>query len=167
KTSIALDTWPVEVDVAELELALVNIAVNSRDAMPDGGVISISTENVRLSRGQVSGDLAGDFVALTVADIGTGMPQDILSKVFDPFFTTKVGGKGSGLGLSQVYGFARQSGGTVTVDSELRKGTRVTIYLPRSRSDILKTLPKEENVEAVAGGLVLLLEDNHALAPVT
>jgi PAS domain S-box-containing protein len=167
KTSIALDTWSVEVDVGELELALVNIAVNSRDAMPDGGVISISTENVRLSRGQVSGDLAGDFVALTVADNGTGMPQDILSKVFDPFFTTKGAGQGSGLGLSQVYGFARQSGGSVTVDSESGKGTRVTIYLPRSRSDLLKTWPKEENVEAVAGGLVLLVEDNPVVAEVS
>ena len=122
KTLVASDAWPVEIDVGELELALVNVAVNSRDAMPDGGVISISTENVRLSRGQVFGDLTGDFVALTVTDNGAGIPQDVLSKVFDPFFTTKGAGKGSGLGLSQVYGFARQSGGTATVDSELGKG---------------------------------------------
>jgi PAS domain S-box-containing protein len=167
KTSVAPDTWAVEIDVGELELALVNVAVNSRDAMPDGGVIAISTENVRLSRGQVSGDLAGDFVALTVADKGVGIPQDVLSKVFDPFFTTKGAGKGSGLGLSQVYGFARQSGGTATVDSDVGKGTRVTIYLPRSRADILKAWPQEEAVENVAGGFVLLVEDNPVVAEVS
>jgi CheY-like chemotaxis protein len=167
KTSVAPDTWPVEIDIGELELALVNVAVNSRDAMPDGGVISISTENVRLSRGQVFGDLTGDFVALTVADNGIGMPQDVLPKVFDPFFTTKGAGKGSGLGLSQVYGFARQSGGTVTLDSELEKGTRVTIYLPRSRAGVLKSWPREEAVDAVGGGLVLLVEDNPVVAEVS
>jgi PAS domain S-box-containing protein len=167
RTLVAPDTWPVEIDVGELELALVNVAVNSRDAMPDGGVISISTENVRLSRGQVFGDLTGDFVALTVTDNGVGIPQDALPKVFDPFFTTKGAGKGSGLGLSQVYGFARQSGGTVTVDSELGKGTRVTIYLPRSRAGILKAWPREEAVDPVTGGLVLLVEDNPVVAEVS
>jgi PAS domain S-box-containing protein len=167
KTLVASDAWPVEIDVGELELALINVAVNSRDAMPDGGVISISTENVRLSRGQVFGDLTGDFVALTVTDNGAGIPQDVLSKVFDPFFTTKGAGKGSGLGLSQVYGFARQSGGTVTVDSELGKGTRVTIYLPRSRAGILKAWPREEAVDPVNGGLVLLVEDNPVVAEVS
>jgi PAS domain S-box-containing protein len=167
RTLVAPDTWPVEIDVGELELALVNVAVNSRDAMPDGGVISISTENVRLSRGQVFGDLTGDFVALTVTDNGVGIPQDALPKVFDPFFTTKGAGKGSGLGMSQVYGFARQSGGTVTVDSELGKGTRVTIYLPRSRAGILKAWPREEAVDPVTGGLVLLVEDNPVVAEVS
>jgi PAS domain S-box-containing protein len=167
KTLVASDTWPVEIDVGELELALVNVAVNSRDAMPDGGVISISTENVRLSRGEVFGDLTGEFVALTVTDNGAGIPQDVLSKVFDPFFTTKGAGKGSGLGLSQVYGFARQSGGTATVDSELGRGTRVTIYLPRSRAGILKAWPREEAVDPVNGGLVLLVEDNPVVAEVS
>jgi PAS domain S-box-containing protein len=167
RTLVAPDTWPVEIDVGELELALVNVAVNSRDAMPDGGVISISTENLRLSRGQVFGDLTGDFVALAVTDNGAGIPQDVLSKVFDPFFTTKGAGKGSGLGLSQVYGFARQSGGTATVDSELGKGARVTIYLPRSRAGILKAWPREEAVDPVNGGLVLLVEDNPVVAEVS
>ena len=167
KTLVGSDTWPVEIDVGELELALINVAVNSRDAMPDGGVISISTENVRISRGQVFGDLTGDFVALTVTDNGAGIPQDVLSKVFDPFFTTKGAGKGSGLGLSQVYGFARQSGGTATVDSELGKGARVTIYLPRSRAGILKAWPREEAVDPVNGGLVLLVEDNPVVAEVS
>ena len=167
KTLVGSDTWPVEIDVGELELALINVAVNSRDAMPDGGVISISTENVRISRGQVFGDLTGDFVALTVTDNGAGIPQDVLSKVFDPFFTTKGAGKGSGLGLSQVYGFARQSGGTATIDSEVGRGTRVTIYLPRSRAGILKAWPREEAVDLVNGGLVLLVEDNPVVAEVS
>ena len=111
--------------------------------------------------------MTGDFVALTVTDNGAGIPQDVLSKVFDPFFTTKGAGKGSGLGLSQVYGFARQSGGTVTVDSELGRGTRVTIYLPRSRAGILKAWPREEAVDPVNGGLVLLVEDNPVVAEVS
>ena len=123
-TTVAPEAWPVEVDTSELELALVNIAVNSRDAMPEGGLIAITVENVRLSRGEVPGDLIGDFVALTIADEGVGIPENILPKVFDPFFTTKRIGKGTGLGLSQVYGFAHQSGGTVTVRSEIGQGTR-------------------------------------------
>jgi PAS domain S-box-containing protein len=167
-TAIAPDTWPVEVDVNELELALINIAVNSRDAMPDGGLISITAENVELSPGQVPGGLTGPFVALSVADTGVGIPDDILFKVFDPFFTTKGLGKGSGLGLSQVYGFARQSEGAATVSSELGKGTKVTIYLPRShRRDIPAAAPQEQPAENVTGGLVLLVEDNPVVADVS
>jgi PAS domain S-box-containing protein len=165
--AVAPETWPVEVDVSELELALVNIAVNARDAMPDGGVIAITAENVRLSRGQVPGDLTGDFVALAVTDNGVGIPEDVLAKVFDPFFTTKGAGKGSGLGLSQVYGFARQSGGAVTVNSETGKGTKVTIYLPRSLGDVHRASLPEAPVESATGGLVLLVEDNPVVADVS
>ena len=124
--------WPVEVDLGELELALVNIAVNARDAMPDGGTITLSARNVVLKPGSAAGALEGDFVALAIIDTGTGMPPDVLQRVFEPFFTTKPVGKGTGLGLSQVHGFANQSGGAVTVSSELGRGTVVTIYLPRS-----------------------------------
>jgi PAS domain S-box-containing protein len=166
-TGVASDVWPVEIDASELELALVNVAVNSRDAMPDDGVITITAENVTLTRGQAPGDLAGDFVALTIADDGCGIPEDILSKVFDPFFTTKGAGKGSGLGLSQVYGFARQSGGAATVKSEVGKGTTVTIYLPRGRGQAIKARPQEESAEDVMGGLVLLVEDNPVVAEVS
>jgi PAS domain S-box-containing protein len=128
------DTWPVRIDVNEFELALVNLALNARDAMPQGGVIAIAAENARLDRDATPSGLAGDFVALTVADSGEGIPPDILAHVFEPFFTTKEAGKGSGLGLSQVHGFVHQSGGTVTVASELGRGTRVTLYLPRDLS---------------------------------
>jgi PAS domain S-box-containing protein len=168
KTSIDPAIWPIEVDSSEFELALANIAVNSRDAMPEGGVISIVAENVQLTPGDVSGDLAGEFVALSVVDAGTGIAPEILSKVFDPFFTTKRIDKGTGLGLSQVYGFAHQSGGSVSVDSELGKGTRVTIYLPRAKGDAPATRAKEPAAEDVAGGgLVLLVEDNPVVADVS
>jgi PAS domain S-box-containing protein len=167
KTSTEPGIWPVEVDAAEFELALVNIAVNSRDAMPGGGIISISAENVRLERGQVAGDLAGEFVALTVADSGSGIPTDILPKVFDPFFTTKRIDKGTGLGLSQVYGFAHQSGGTVTIDSEVGKGTRLTIYLPRAKSGAARRAIEQPAEEIASGGLVLLVEDNPVVADVS
>jgi CheY-like chemotaxis protein len=168
KTSIEPAIWPVEVDAGEFELALVNIAVNSRDAMPDGGVMSIFAKNVRLERGQVASDLAGDFVALTVADSGSGIAPDILPKVFDPFFTTKRIDKGTGLGLSQVYGFAHQSGGTVTIDSDVGSGTRVTIYMPRAKSGAPAARTNEQPADEIAGGgLVLLVEDNPVVADVS
>jgi PAS domain S-box-containing protein len=168
KTNIEPAVWPVEVDAGELELALVNIAVNSRDAMPDGGTISVSAENVRLKPGEIAGDLAGEFVALTVADRGTGIPADILPRVFDPFFTTKRIDKGTGLGLSQVYGFAHQSGGTVTISSDVGIGTRVTIYLPRAKSGAPAGRQIEQPAtEIPGGGLVLLVEDNPVVADVS
>ena len=122
--------WPVMVDVAEFETALVNLVINARDAMTGGGVITISARN------DTPGDEvgAGGHVAISVEDTGTGIAPDILSKIFDPFFTTKPIGKGTGLGLSQVHGFAHQAGGTVKVASELGKGTRITILLPRKEA---------------------------------
>jgi len=167
KARVAPDVWAVEVDSSELELALVNIAVNSRDAMPDGGVIEITVENVRLAQGDVPGDVAGDFVALTTTDEGMGIPEDILPKVFDPFFTTKRIGKGTGLGLSQVYGFAHQSGGTVTIRSAIGHGTKVTIYLPRALVTAPEVGPQEQLVDDIVGGLVLLVEDNPVVADVS
>src|SRR6204780_4387945 len=122
--------WPVSVDKSELELALVNLAVNARDAMPEGGRISISAENVRLDADEAPEGAAGDFVALSVTDTGSGIPADLLARVVEPFFTTKGPDKGTGLGLSQVYGFARRSNGTVSIDSEPGRGTTVTVYLP-------------------------------------
>ena len=121
------DLWCVEVDAGELELALLNLCLNARDAMQAGGTISISAEN----RQNVEG-LPGDFVELLVADKGYGIPPDLLHRVFEPFFTTKDVGKGSGLGLPQVYGFAQQSGGRVRIDSTVGIGTVVTLLLPRS-----------------------------------
>ncbi|MGZ5912097.1 MAG: MASE1 domain-containing protein, partial [Reyranella sp.] len=127
--------WPVEADLGELDLALVNIAVNARDAMPEGGTITLSARNMVLKPGSAAGALEGDFVALAIIDSGSGMPPDVLARVFEPFYTTKPVGKGTGLGLSQVHGFALQSGGAATVSSEVGKGSVVTIYLPRSRAE--------------------------------
>ena len=160
--------WPVEVDLGELELALVNIAVNARDAMPDGGSITLQARNVVLKEGSAAGPLSGDFVALAVIDTGTGMPADVLARVFEPFFTTKPVGKGTGLGLSQVHGFANQSGGAVTVVSEQGEGTVVTIYLPRSRG----VAPEEAGEGSIAPdleaqGTVLLVEDSREVAEAT
>ena len=115
------------VDVAEFETALVNLVINARDAMPDGGTITVAAHNATL--GEEAN--AGEYVAISVEDTGTGIAPDVLGKIFDPFFTTKPIGKGTGLGLSQVHGFAHQAGGTVKVASELGKGTRITILLPR------------------------------------
>jgi len=153
--------WPVMVDVAEFETALVNLVVNARDAMTGGGVITISARNDTL-RDEVN---AGEYVAIAVEDSGAGIAPDILSKIFDPFFTTKPIGKGTGLGLSQVHGFAHQAGGTVKVASELGKGTRITILLPRK-----ETAPAAEDVNAAeigGSGTVLLVEDNPEVATVS
>jgi PAS domain S-box-containing protein len=160
---IAADSWPVSVDVPELELALVNIIVNARDAMSDGGTIEIGAENVRLIGIETAEELAGDFVALKVTDSGSGIPPEILSRVFEPFFTTKQVDKGTGLGLSQVYGFTRQSGGTTTIASVPGSGTTVSIYLPRSfaSSSNYVSEPGTGDETAPAGSeAILLVEDN-------
>jgi len=160
--------WPVEVDLGELELALVNIAVNARDAMPEGGTITLSARNMVLKPGSAAGALAGDFVALAIIDTGSGMPGDVLARVFEPFYTTKPVGKGTGLGLSQVHGFALQSGGAATVSSEIGKGTAVTIYLPRSRAEPSLNVDEGFASDADAGqGTVLLVEDSREVAEVT
>ena len=127
------DLWSIMADPDAMEVALLNLAVNARDAMPDGGTLTVTAENRTLSgrRGGETG-LTGDFVALAVRDTGTGIPPEHLRRIFEPFFTTKPAGQGTGLGLSQVFGFARQSGGTVTVTSTVGAGTTVTLYLPRA-----------------------------------
>ena len=160
--------WPVEVDLGELELALVNIAVNARDAMPDGGRITLSARNVVLKPGSAARPLQGDFVALAIVDTGTGIDPEALPRVFEPFFTTKPVGKGTGLGLSQVHGFANQSGGAVTVSSEPGRGTAVTIYLPRSRKPPKPDIVEGDNApEDAAHGTVLVVEDSRDVADVT
>jgi PAS domain S-box-containing protein len=156
---VAPDVWPVMVDVAEFETALVNLVINARDAMT-GGVITISAHN------DTSGEAgAGGHVAISVADTGSGIAPDILSKIFDPFFTTKAIGKGTGLGLSQVHGFAHQAGGTVKVASELGKGSRITILLPRKEP--APAAEDVDTVEAAGSGTVLLVEDNPEVASVS
>lgn len=164
-TSLPPDLWLVTVDVSEFELALVNLALNSRDAMPEDGIVTITAENVSLKPGEVAQDLAGEFVALTIADNGRGIPPDILPRVFDPFFTTK-GNQGAGLGLSQVHGFIHQSGGEVTINSELGVGTRITLYLPRAAASPARSSAAPA-AEPCGGGTVLLVEDNPDVAEVT
>ncbi len=151
----------VKVDASELELALLNLAVNARDAMPSGGTLTITAKPVVL-RGKAGEEgLSGEFIAIRVADTGEGIASDVLPRVFEPFFTTKDVGKGTGLGLSQVYGFARQSGGAATIASTLRRGTAITLLLPRS----FETPTKEREATTAAAaappaGKVLLVEDN-------
>ncbi|HEY9219686.1 MAG TPA: PAS domain S-box protein [Phenylobacterium sp.] len=160
------DLWPVEVDLSELELGLLNLAVNARDAMPAGGTLSIHAENIPAGSPQTPEGLSGDFVALTVADTGVGIPDDILPKVFDPFFTTKEVNKGTGLGLSQVYGFARQLGGTATVRSELGRGTNVTLYLPRTGAAPQPADAPQEPAPQAKAARILVVEDNPEVAEV-
>jgi PAS domain S-box-containing protein len=155
-------TWPVRVDKSELELALVNLAVNARDAMPDGGRLSVSAANIHLDASDTPEGVVGDAVALTIADSGCGIPPDLLARVVEPFFTTKGPDKGTGLGLSQVYGFARRSGGTVVITSEMGHGTKVTIYLPRSHAAIAASSPEDISQFMTTGRqTVLVVEDNH------
>ena len=126
------DLWRPYADEAQLELTLMNLAINARDAMPEGGTIRISGRNATVGDENETGLTAGNYVALSVTDTGSGIPADLLERVAEPFFTTKAVGKGTGLGLSMVYGFAQQSGGTLHIESELGNGTCVTIWLPRA-----------------------------------
>ena len=155
---ISRHVWPVMVDVAEFETALVNLVINARDAMPNGGTITVAAHNAMLSEEAN----AGEYVAISVEDTGSGIAPDVLNKIFDPFFTTKPIGKGTGLGLSQVHGFAHQAGGTVKVASELGKGTTITILLPRK--DVRLQVESTNVAEAGGSGTVLLVEDNPDVA---
>jgi CheY-like chemotaxis protein len=159
---IPLGTWPVTVDVGEFEIALVNLVVNSRDAMPDGGTVTISAANTSLAEEGIVP--AGDYTAVIVEDTGIGIPKDVLDHVFDPFFTTKPVGKGTGLGLSQVHGFAHQAGGTVRIESTLGKGTKTTLYLPRATGSAAADAQDGGGVDHVKSGTVLLVEDNPDVA---
>ncbi|MFM9976723.1 MAG: ATP-binding protein [Sphingomonadaceae bacterium] len=124
--------WPVFVDPHQFENAVLNLSVNARDAMPAGGILTIAVDNTSLAAGQVDGASAGDYIRIAVSDTGTGMSEAIRERVFEPFFTTKPVGQGTGLGLSQVFGFVKQSRGAVSVESVLGQGTTVSLFLPRS-----------------------------------
>jgi PAS domain S-box-containing protein len=165
---IPQDVWPVEIDASELELALVNMVLNSREAMPQGGSITITAENVRLPDSESPKHLSGDFVALKITDTGSGIPPDVLPKIFDPFFTTKESNKSAGLGLSQVYGFAIQSHGAVGAKSETGKGTEITMHLPRTIAAPTSVRSGEDSdIASVSGGRVLIVEDDAEVAEVT
>jgi PAS domain S-box-containing protein len=160
--------WTVEVDPNELELALLNVVVNARDAMPDGGVVTVRAENRHLGLGDADGTVEGDFVAVIVTDTGVGIPADVLPRVFDPFFSTKAADKGTGLGLSQVHGFAHQTGGAVTIASDVGAGTQIIIYLPRAEgAPSQKCGDATPSSEAHGPGKVMLVEDNPEVASTT
>ena len=157
--------WCLYADEAQLELALMNLIINARDAMPDGGRVIVTGENRRLDSDAGLGLKPGEYVVLTVRDTGSGIPPDILEQVMEPFFTTKDVGKGTGLGLSMVYGFAKQSGGAIRIDSEVGKGTRVEIWLPRAPevaagiAGKAPALPRD--VKDPGKALNILLVDDH------
>ncbi|HET9714849.1 MAG TPA: PAS domain S-box protein [Pseudolabrys sp.] len=155
------NTWPVSIDIPEFELALVNLVVNARDAMPNGGKITVATENMNLHGLETVEGIKGDYVSLSVIDNGVGIPAELLTKIFEPFFTTKTAGKGTGLGLSQAYGFAHQSGGAIRVRSRVNEGTRVTMFLPRSHAPVSVHLAQESSgLLPGRGETILVVEDN-------
>ena len=162
---LAPTLWPVQVDLSELELALLNLAVNARDAMPSGGVLHVHAENRVLRGGDDPHGLVGEYVAIHVRDTGVGIPEDILPRIFDPFFTTKEVNKGTGLGLSQVYGFAEQTGGRAEVRSRLGEGAEFTILLPRAATEPRAQARRAADAEA-RPARILLVEDNPEVAEV-
>jgi two-component system NtrC family sensor kinase len=161
-------TWPVSVDLAEFDLALLNIAVNARDAMPEGGMFRVEARNVTLDAGDPAGEgLAGDFVAVTLSDTGAGMAPEVLVQAFEPYFTTKEIGLGSGLGLSQVYGFAKQSGGAASIVSAMGKGTSITLFLPRAVEEPAAAASHVTAAPLALSGRILVVEDEADVARVT
>jgi len=162
--------WSARVDPGEIDSALINLALNARDAMPDGGEINISTSNISLDTnapGHMAGAQAGDYVLLAVADTGHGMPPEVLARATEPFFTTKDIGKGTGLGLSSIFGFCKQSGGFLSIASTVGKGTTANIYLPRQDSIGSPAMDTAEEVPMGDGELILVVEDNEMLREVT
>ncbi len=160
--------WPTWADANQLENAILNLAVNARDAMPDGGMLAIETANApvdaRLAAGQ-PGVVPGEYVSVAVRDTGAGMPPEVAARAFEPFFTTKEVGRGTGLGLSQVYGFARQSGGFVRIDTAPGEGTAVRIYLPRHAAQAEAAPPPATAAlpPRAAGETILVVEDEDAV----
>jgi CheY-like chemotaxis protein len=171
-TALATDLWPTVADPGQVESAVVNLVINARDAMPDGGRLVIETFNATLDAGDVAdvpGMGAGDYVVLSVADTGHGMAPEVRARAFEPFFTTKPAGKGSGLGLATIYGFAHQSGGNVTIYSEPGKGTTVNLYLPRSGRGAAEDMasPGASGMHAGGGETVLIVEDDDRVRRLT
>ncbi len=164
KVNLAPATWPVYVDPHQLENAIVNLAVNARDAMDGAGRLKIETENVKVSANEVGDIRPGEYVRISVTDTGCGMPPEVKERAFEPFFTTKPVGKGTGLGLSQIFGFAHQSGGEVGIESEVGKGATVSIYLPRSSAEspvrLRSATPRMSEDERVEGARILVVEDD-------
>src|SRR5215468_7562211 len=163
--NLAPGLWPALADKSQVESALLNLAINARDAMPEGGKLTIETGNHQLDADYAAHNAEvtpGDYAMLAVTDTGTGMPPEVIERAFEPFFTTKGTGKGTGLGLSMIYGFAKQSGGHLKIYSEVGHGTTVRLYLPRQRGDDA-VLPGRREVpsEHPSGGeTILVVEDD-------
>ena len=157
------DPWPISVDRGQLENAIINLAINARDSMPDGGRLQLECRNVSLGRRRRFADLPpGDYVRLDVSDTGDGMTPEIAARAFEPFYTTKEGGRGTGLGLSMVYGFARQSGGHASISSEPGNGTTVTLHFPRATAG--DDGSKADAADPPTGTeSILLVEDDHRM----
>jgi PAS domain S-box-containing protein len=170
-TALAPDLWPTMADPAQVESAVLNLVLNARDAMPDGGRLLIETFNATLDHADVAnipGMAPGDYVVLSVADTGHGMTPEVRARAFEPFFTTKGAGKGSGLGLATLYGFARQSGGNVTIYSEVGKGTTVNLYLPRAgRRTAADAGAAPPPIAGGRGETVLVVEDDDRVRRLT
>jgi CheY-like chemotaxis protein len=161
--TLAPNLWRAYADRAQIESALLNLAINARDAMPDGGNLTIETHNAHLDEhyaAQNPDTAAGDYVALAVSDTGVGMTPEVLERAVEPFFTTKEVGKGSGLGLSMIYGFARQSKGHVKIYSEVGRGTTVRVYLPRDFGSGAAPPPPEAATSSQGAETILLVEDD-------
>jgi len=167
------DLWPALVDPTQIELIILNLAINARDAMEVGGSLTVETANLALPEGprRPEEPPPGDYVAVTVSDTGSGMTEEVLGRVFEPFFTTKPVGKGSGLGLSQVLGFAQQSGGGVRIDTRLGEGSSVKVFLPRAASAPISVRPAEPRAAARSApgraGVILLVDDDSAVREIT
>jgi len=166
-TRLSEEAWPVFVDPHQLENAILNLAVNARDAMEGTGKLTIRTRNTTMKSNGVGDIRAGEYLVIEVTDTGCGMTPEVKERAFEPFFTTKSVGKGTGLGLSQIFGFAHQSGGEVGIDSQVGKGTTVSIYLPRTeaKASNVRTHPAmqvkaEEDDMTVPGTRILLVEDD-------
>ena len=162
------ELWPCLVDPAQLQTALLNLILNARDAMPNGGCLEIEVRNVNLDENAMAEIAAGEYVKISVRDTGCGMSAETLERVFEPFFTTKDVGRGTGLGLSMVYGFVRQSSGHVSIESAPGAGTTVSLYLPRSPREpyVVEEVPALQNIPASAG-CVLVVEDDEDVLDVT
>jgi signal transduction histidine kinase len=170
ETRLLPGIWSAMVDPTQLELAVLNLAINARDAMEIGGTLSVSIRNMTLGAPFYPEEPpAGDYVEVSVSDTGTGMSDEVRRKVFEPFFTTKEIGKGSGLGLSQVLGFAKQSGGGVRIESHVGKGTAVSVYLPRAHErvrDVASGMAPEISAKPLSAN-ILLVDDDNAVREVT
>ncbi|MEX2648630.1 MAG: PAS domain S-box protein [Alphaproteobacteria bacterium] len=171
-TLLAPRLWIVRANASEIENAIINLAVNARDSMPGGGELVIETSNIALGAADagIPSDLqVGDYVRLSVADTGTGMTPEVRQRALEPFFTTKQPGKGTGLGLSGIYGFVRQLGGTVAIDSEVGHGTTVSVYLPRAEAKeaVQADEDRGDSLPYSAGETVLLVEDHADVRRIT